>query len=63
MKYQVHKFEIDMEKDQMALQEYLNTLRGEVISVIPNNRNASLGQIYGISRKIDFIYIIEKLPE
>jgi len=63
MKYQVHKFEIDMERDQMALQEYLNTLRGEVVSVIPHNRNISLAQIYGVSRKIDFVFIIEKLPE
>jgi hypothetical protein len=52
-----------MVKDQMALQEYLNTLRGEVVSVISNNRNISFAQIYGLSRKIDFVYIIEKLPE
>ncbi len=63
MKYHVHKFEIDMERDQMALQEYLNTLRGEVVSVIPHNKNVSLAQIYGVSRKIDFVFIIEKLPE
>jgi len=61
MKYKVHRFEIHMEKDQMRLEEFLNTLRGEVVSIVPNNRSISLGQIYGMSRKVDFLLIIEKL--
>ncbi|PLX12439.1 MAG: hypothetical protein C0598_05995 [Marinilabiliales bacterium] len=62
MKYKVHKFEIEMERDQMRLEEFINTLRGDVISIIPNNKKVSLAQIYGINRKVDFLYIIEKLP-
>ena len=61
MKYKVHRFEIHMDKDQMRLEEFLNTLRGEVVSIVPNNRSISLAQIYGVSRKVDFLLIIEKL--
>lgn len=51
-----------MENDQLALENFLNNLVGEVVSIIPNNKNISLGQIYGVSRKIDFLLIIEKIP-
>ena len=49
-----------MEDDQNKLEDFLNNLKGEVVSIIPNNRNMSLAQIYGVSRKIDFLLIIEK---
>jgi excinuclease UvrABC helicase subunit UvrB len=61
MKYKIHKFEINMEKDKQKLEEFLNSLKGEVISIIPNNKNTSLLQVYGFSRRIDFLYIIEKI--
>ncbi len=60
MKYRVHKFEIEMEKDQLRLEEFINSLRGEVISIIPNNKKVTLTQIYGVTRKVDFLFIIEK---
>jgi len=49
-----------MEKDQLRLEEFINSLRGEVISIIPNNKKVSLAQIYGVTRKVDFLFIIEK---
>jgi hypothetical protein len=60
MKYKVHKFEIHMENDQNRLEDFLNRLQGEIVAIIPNNRNVGLGQIYGVSRKVDFLLIIEK---
>ena len=60
MKYRVHKFEIEMENDQLRLEEFINSLRGEVISIIPNNKKVTLAQIYGVTRKLDFLFIIEK---
>lgn len=60
MKYKVHRFNIHMEDNPNKLEEFLNSLKGEIVSVIPNNRNVSLAQIYGVSRKIDFLLIIEK---
>ena len=60
MKYKVHRLEIDMEKDQVKLEQFLNSLQGEVISIIPNIAKTSIFQIYGATRKIDFLLIIEK---
>ncbi len=60
MKYKVHKLEIDMYKDQDKLEQFLNNLEGEVISIFPNVAKTTLFQIYGITKKVDFIYIIEK---
>ena len=61
MSYKVHRFDIHMETDQHSLEDFLNGLKGEIVSVIPNNKNMSLAQIYGISRKIDFLLVIEKI--
>ena len=61
MKYKVHRFDIHMESDQSRLEDFLNGLNGEIVSIIPNNRNISLAQIYGVSRKMDFLYVIEKV--
>jgi len=61
MKYKVHKLEINMEKDQIKLEDFLNNLKGEVVSILPNNKRMSLFQIYGVSAKIDFVYVVEKI--
>jgi hypothetical protein len=61
MKYRVHQFEIHMEKDRQRLEDFLNNLKGEVVSIIPNNKNMSLAQVYGFTRRIDFLLIVEKL--
>ncbi len=61
MKYKVHRLEINMKKDQSRLESFLNDLTGEVVSIIPNIAKTSLFQIYGATRKIDFILIVEKV--
>ena len=63
MKYKVHQFEIKMEKDRQKLEDFLNSLKGEVVSIIPNNKNLGLAQIYGIARRINFLLIIEKIND
>jgi len=60
MKYKIHKLEINMEKDQIKLELFLNSINGDVISIIPNIAKTTIFQIYGFTRKIDFVYIIEK---
>jgi len=60
MKYKVHKLDINMSRDQNQLEKFLNSLRGEVVSIIPNIAKTSLFQIYGVTKKIDFLYIVEK---
>ena len=61
MKYKVHRLEIRMKDDQDRLERFLNGLRGEVVSIIPNVKNTTLAQIYGMTRKIDFLLIVEKI--
>jgi hypothetical protein len=61
MKYKVHRLEIKMENDQNKLEQFLNNLEGEVVSIIPNIKRTSLFQIYGLTDKIDFLLIIEKM--
>ena len=61
MKYKVHRLEIKMENDQNKLEQFLNNLKGEVVSIIPNIKKTSVSQIYGLTAKIDFLLIIEKM--
>ena len=61
MAYRVHRFDIDMEDGRQPLEDFLNSLQGEVIAVIPNIRKTSLAQIYGATRKIDFLFVIERV--
>lgn len=61
MKYKVHRFNIHMEEDQINLEDFLNSLKGEVVSIIPNNKKVNLAQIYGVTRKVDFLLIVEKI--
>ena len=35
MKYRVHQFNISMTKDQIKLEQFLNNLEGEVVTIIP----------------------------
>ena len=36
MKYKVHRFNIKMASEQAVLEQFLNSLRGEVVAIIPN---------------------------
>ncbi len=60
MAYRVHRFEIDMESDAARLETFLNGLDGEVVSIIPNMKKTTLAQIYGATRKIDFLLVVER---
>jgi len=56
MKYRVHRFDIKMTKDQGKLEQFLNSLEGEVITIIPNVTIS----FYWI-HKVDFLLIVEKI--
>lgn len=60
MKHKVHRFKIDMEYEQEKLEKFLNELKGEVVSIIPHNARSSIFQFFGLTRKVDFLFIIEK---
>jgi hypothetical protein len=57
MKYKVHRLEIKRDNFHLQLEQYLNSLEGEVISVVPNVTQYFL--CYGA--KIDYVLIVEKV--
>ena len=42
------------------LEQFLNNLKGEAISILPKIKKLSLPQIYGITERVDYLIIIEK---
>lgn len=54
MKYRVHRFNIRMTRDEKRLEEFLNSLMGEVVAIIPNIVPVP-------ANYIDFVLIVEKL--
>ncbi len=60
-KYRVHRLEVKGEDIYTKLEQFINDLEGEVISIIPDIKKGSLSQIYGITDKVDFLIIVEKI--
>lgn len=58
MKYKVHQFKINMSEDQQILEQFLNGLRGEIVSIVPNVK--PIFRPMGATAKVDFLLIIEK---
>ena len=58
MKYEVHRFDINMEKDKDKLKQFLNSLKGDVLAIIPNIK--PIFKPMGATAKVDFLYIVEK---
>lgn len=59
MKYRVHRFDINMTKDQNKLEQFLNSLNGEVVSIIPSvDPKFTPG---GMGAKVNFLLIVEKI--
>ncbi|MEA3336304.1 MAG: hypothetical protein U9R25_10370 [Chloroflexota bacterium] len=56
MRYRVHQFDIKMTRDQSKLEQFLNSLEGEVVAIVPNV-TISVGWI----PRVDFLLIVEKL--
>ena len=59
MKYRVHRFEVDMNKGQDKLEQYLNSLEGEVVSVIPSVKPKFTPG--GMGAGVSFLWIIERI--
>jgi hypothetical protein len=56
MKYRVHRFNLKMTEDQGRLEQFLNSLEGQVVAIIPN---VTLGFFW--AHRVDFLLIVEKL--
>jgi len=59
MTYEIHRFGIDMKKAQDQLKQFLNSLKGEVVAIIPNVKPTF--QPMGATAKVDFLLIVEKI--
>jgi hypothetical protein len=57
-KYKVHRFKIEMNEDQDRLEQFLNSLEGEVVTIIPNV--APTFQLMGATAKVKSLLIVEK---
>ena len=57
MKYKVHRLEVTQDNMQEKLENFINHLNGEVISITPNIKPVFM--MYG--SKVDFLLIVEKI--
>ena len=58
MRYRVHRFDIDMTKDQRALEQFLNNLEGEVVAIIPSVNPKFT--VRGAGATVNFLLVVEK---
>ena len=54
MKYRVHRFNLRMTADQSKLEQFLNSLEGEIVAIIPNVTPVP-------ATFVDFVLIVEKI--
>jgi hypothetical protein len=54
--YRVHRFDIKMTRDQNKLEQFLNRLSGEVVTIIPN-----ISIAFFWVHRVDFVLIVEKV--
>jgi len=56
--YKVHRIEVKSDNMQEKLENFLNNLQGEIVSIIPNVRPTF--QLMGATAKIDYVLVVEK---
>lgn len=61
MTYKTYRFEIKDKIDERALEQYLNLLNGEVISIIPNV--IPKFHLMGATAGYDYLVIVVKVME
>jgi len=59
MKYRVHHLNLKMTQDQNKLEQFLNNLEGEVVTIIPNVKPTF--RPMGATASVDFLLIVEKV--
>ena len=59
MKYKVHRLEVKPDTMQEKLEQFINKLDGEIVSILPDIRPTMM--FLGGSAKVDFLLIVEKL--
>ncbi|MFL7892658.1 MAG: hypothetical protein ACK2UM_03240 [Anaerolineales bacterium] len=59
MMYRVHRFDLKMDTEKDKLEQFLNSLNGEIVSIVPNVRPTFQGM--GATAKVDFVLVVEKI--
>lgn len=59
MSYKVHRFKVDKKIDENMLEIFLNSLQGDVISIVPNM--VPKFHMMGATGGYDYLIIVEKL--
>ncbi len=61
VRYRVHRVDIIMRRDQDRFEQFLNSLEGEVVSVIPNvSPSWTFG---GMGARVHYFWVIEKVKQ
>lgn len=58
-KYRVHRLDIRMTREENRLEQFLNSLEGEVVAIIPGVLPKFTAG--GMGAKVYFLWIVEKL--
>ncbi len=56
-KYRVHRFDLRMTADQSTLEQFLNSIEGEITAIIPNVAVTP----FILTAKVNFLLIVEKV--
>lgn len=60
-RYRVHRFDVVMRKDQARFEQFLNSLEGEVVSVIPSvSPSWTVG---GMGARTLYFWVVEKMNQ
>jgi len=60
-RYRVHRVDIRMRSDQDRFERFLNSLEGEVVSIIPNvSPSWTFG---GMGARVHYFWVIEKVKQ
>ena len=59
MNYRVHRIEVKSDNMQEKLEQFLNKLDGEVISIVPNVN--PVFRAMGATARVNFLLIVEKV--
>lgn len=54
-KYRVHRFDLRMTTDQSKLEQFLNSLEGQIVAIIPH---VTIGFFW--IHRVDFLLIVDK---
>jgi len=57
--YRVHRFDLKMDTEKDKLEQFLNSLKGEIVSIVPNVKPTFQGM--GATAKVDFVLVVERI--